>query len=389
MKTLLTVTLAAAFLAAPAIAQDSLISLDSPMDATVISMQWVKPDASGAITGTVVVPGANSADLSGELFLAGQQGEPMRVPVSPGGNFALQGVPAGVYTLVYQAPQAFGAYALQVVSASSDAKLSNKTVISAAAIDPQMALTAVAKYQPTEEGVDVQINGIRTSVGFGGLETGFEPMDIAQVAQTASGGMRGKMIRAGSVENGLLPATDMNVMVMQNGQSVDKTVTVGDGSFSFENLAIGNYQLVASGSSGFAVIGFQLVEGPEVLTSAMVSNVAASAPRQGVASTLVVQVAEPDPNLMGANPGSIGPNGEPNDIPRPLGSDPFVAGGPGGGGFAGGGGGSFGGGGGGGGGLGAGGLAGLAALGAVLAVTLSDDDNNNNFVPAPSSPSIP
>lgn len=388
MKTLLTVALATALLAAPAIAQDSLISLDSPMDATVISMQWVKPDASGAITGTVVVPGANSADLSGELFLAGQQDEPMRVPVSPGGKFALQSVPAGVYTLVYQAPQAFGAYALQVVSASSDAKLSSKTVITAAAIDPQMALTAVAKYQPTEEGVDVQINGIRTSVGFGGLETGFEPMDIAQVAQTASGGMRGKMIRAGSVENGLLPATDMNVMVMQNGQLVDKSVTGSDGSFSFENLAIGNYQLVASGSSGFAVVGFQLVQGPEVLTSALAANVAASAPRQGVAPALVVQVAKPDPNLMGASPGLISPSGEPNDVPRPLGNDPFMAGGPSGGGFAGGGGGSFGGGGGGGG-LGAGGLAGLAAIGAVLATTLSDDDDNNNFVPAPSSPSIP
>lgn len=392
MKRLLAATLAAALLAAPAIAQDlftqdSLISLDAPMDSTVISAQWVKPDASGTITGQVMIPGSSAGDLTGDLFLAPQQGEPTRVPVSPSGEFMLTGVAPGVYTLVYQSPTAFGAYALQVVAGSNAANLANKTVVAAAAIAPQMALTTVARYQPTTEPMSAEISGVRTPSGNGAFAPGGEPMNLAKVAQTAAGGMQGRIIRAGSAANGLMPATDMNVLVMQQGQLVDKTVTDADGNFVFDNLASGSYELVASGASGFAVIGFELVSSPEVLTS---TAVAPATLQPGVASVLVVQAANPDPSLLGPGPFGPNPSDDPLNQPVPLGADPLMngplAGGPGSGGISGGGGGGFGGGGGG---MGGGGLGGLAAIGAVLAATLVGDDDNDNFVPAPSSPAIP
>lgn len=365
-------------------AQETLISLDGVNQPTVISTQWVKPSEDGAVAGKVIVPGSENGDMVGEVVLATGSGAPTFSPVSSSGAFELRDVKPGVYTIVYQSPKAFSAFALQVVDRASSAKLGSQVTILAAPISPEVALSAVAKYQPSQVDQNAyQIGDAKKSTP--SITVGEK---ISQVFQNRSGGLTGRLVQAGSTADGLLAAVQVNVMVYREGEEVKRTQTDADGNFAISELAPGFYSLVASGKHGFAVVGFELLPNPEVLTSfSPVTSGRAVVSQNVPTQVIIIELAPPDPSLLGPN--GFPASSDDRDLAGPVPFDPLAPGPGMGSGFGGGGFGGGGFGGGGGGGFGGGGLGGLAAIGAVLAATLADDDDNNNFTPVPASPSIP
>lgn len=361
----------------------SLTTIAAPGPNSVVTGQWVQLDADGSVSGAVVAPSGRPAATAGQVTLVGKSGEAITADVDAHGQFLLPDVAPGVYAISYMAEEAFATYALQVVEPRDDATLSTSTTIVASTLSPNRARTTIARYQP----VRVELEPSVESAGpLPVPNTASRLESYYQVNQTAAGGLEGRLIQAGSVAGGMMPAAKVNVLMIQDGNVVGQAISAADGTFEVADLAPGFYNMIASGDAGFAALGFELVPSTEPIAARAGSNPfrLANATLQDRGGRLEVQLAPPSVDLLGGGPGGPPPFAGPGAPPLGPPMQPGFAGG----GFGGGGGGL----GGGGGGLGGGGIGGLAALGgiaAAIAIAASSDDDDDDFRPQPASPGRP
>jgi hypothetical protein len=384
MKKFLAAVLVSALCGTSAVAQDASIPLGATYNSTVISSQWVQSSVDGSISGTVVLPGVSNADMSGELILAARETTPSATVVQADGSFVMAGVQPGIYTLVYEGPNAFAAFALHIFTARAESPLSSELTVAASSLVPVEAIRTIARYQPPQTNWNPMIESDMSIPTASGRTNADWVAGVNKVARTESG-FKGRMIRAGSSNSGMTPAGMMNVLVFKGGSLVAQTVTDANGDYQFKDLAGGMYNLIGSGVDGFCAVGLELVDPSVALTNkdgnghTFVSTTVLQAP------ALVIQVAPADPSLLQDFPPSDDATMDQGFPIDPFAGDPFGFS-SGAGGFGGGGGGGVsGGGGGGGGGLG---MGGLLAAGALAAAGLSDS-NNSNFIPSPASPATP
>ncbi|XZE51990.1 hypothetical protein SH139x_003662 [Planctomycetaceae bacterium SH139] len=374
------------FLCAPTLltavaAQESFIGFDEPMPASVIGVQWVRPNAEGQITGQVVLSGGGD-ELAGDVLLIDRAGSPKTFSASKDGSFLITDATPGLYTIAYRSTVGFAAFAMHIMDEGSES-LPSHTMIPAARLSPRQALSTISRYQPVRTPEAPSISGPAQQSMANTVAS------IRQLAQDVDGGVSGRIIEAGSSEQGLAPAGGMNVLLLQDGIVRGQAVTNFDGRFQIKGMGLGEYDLVASGPSGYAAVGFQLVESLAAQSAGLPST------RDG--QQFVSTVSQPPP--APASPGitlQAAPSGPGFTTLSEGRSDegitvfePFGGSAPGGFSPASGGGGFGGGGLGGGGGGGLGGIGGLAAIGGVIAAVVASDDDDDNFVPSVSSPATP
>jgi hypothetical protein len=373
--------LAICLAAAPSRAQEeSIVSAEqAEQPGSLVSTQWVRADASGQISGRVLLPGIPLGQRGGEVMLVDAQGEMQRGEVSPEGNFVASVPGPGVYTLAYRSPVGFGVMALHVAEGDAASTLASQTLLPASRLDYRRALATIARYLPPRPSGSV-ILGAPVSDAAGGVSG-----DVFRVAMSEGGGVRGRLVRAGSRADGSLVAgSRMNVLVLREGEVVGQTISDFDGTFEVPDLDVGTYDLIASGAGGFAAIGFVLT-GPSQPTAGLPVNdrgerFASAVQQDGGAEGLTLQVAPAGPGFstLGSGPQDPADGPVPPPLPQAPGGGSFAAGG------------GFGGVGGGGGGGMLGGGGGLLAAGGILAAVLAtDDDDDGVFVPPVVSPAVP
>lgn len=362
-----------------AIADEPIATIAAPSSSSIVSSQWIQPDADGNIFIKVLAPGGQSLVATGRVALFDVDGRALVAERDAEGIYVLPGVLPGVYRMSYRSEDSYSAYAVQVLEHRAERQLPSMTSIIASTLTPERALRTIARYQPAriERAPVVEQEGGLPVPDAAPLLT-----ESYQVGQNAEGGIDGRLLQAGSVAGGLVPAANVNILIIQDDDVVGQTVSAVDGTFEVSNLSPGFYDFVASGAAGFAALGFELVALPEPLAARSETNpfrlVNTAVQQPGFAFEL--QLAPPTADLLGEE----GITGEESELPplepplAPPMAPGFAPGGFAGGGFGGAGaGGGFGGGAGGG--AGGGGIGGLAALGgaiAALAIAASDDDDD-------------
>lgn len=383
--------------------------------------QWVRVAADGSLSGRVFLPSAGGraealADVS--VAIMSRDGQVLRAKTDSKGMFQIQNAEPGVYALTARGENVFACCAMHVVGSDTATKveLPTQADIAVANIDYTVVNTAVIRYMPANvASADTSL----ADADLDGLKDRIRGQDVFRVAQT-DGGMKGRIHVAGARQSSLTDAQLTNVFLFKDGMEIDRTLTDARGSFDFDNIAAGNYSLMAIGPDGIGLIGFELIDPTAQAVSAN-AGVADDGTRlvgfghlfggghqsqccceefaiqvapcpevvtcvEEVVSEVVISETIVDEGCGCGVPGEI-LEGEVvmDGFGTPLGGAGF--GGPG---FAGGGGGFGGGGGGFGGGFGGlGGLAGLAGIGAIIAATSDDDDNNAVAAPIVASPSVP
>jgi len=366
---------------------------------------WVCPKQTGVLVGRVVLPsgrnqmtGVSNAMIS----LRGQNGEVVHAQANRMGEFVIENVDAGIYSMTAKADDAYACSVMHVLDAGKvdGASFPSRVELAAANVDMAVLKSALIRYVSPMQNQSFPVLPV---AGFRDLAQRVVNNQYSRV-QRVDGGLTGTVLAAGTWKNELVPAGMMNVFIVRNKEVIARSLTDNQGLFRIENLPAGNYGIMAVGGAGVGFAGFELVEG------GFATNLPAKSPRldgasnvgdqehlvglagsllQAPSSMLTMQVApssevidfgidDDDDGILLLDEGIVAP------VPPGFG-DPF---GPVG---LGGGGGSFGGGGGGGGfgGGGLGGLAGLAGIAGIIAATSDDDDNNNRpiVVPPPASPS--
>lgn len=423
---LMTISVGSALAQGPAIgapqpADDSSLATEPAVVNHLTMNQWVRVTADGILTGRVFLPSAGGrAEALAEVSVAimSRDGEVLRAKTDEKGMFQIDNAVPGVYALTARGENVFACCAMHVVAADTqtDVELPEQADIAVANVDYTIVNTAVIRYMPANvKSIDASLTG----ADLNGLKDRIRGQDVFRVVQT-DGGMKGRIHVAGAQKDSLTDAQLTNVFLFKDGMEIDRTLTNQKGNFDFDNIAAGNYSLMAIGPDGIGLIGFELVD-PTTQALSANNGVASDGTQlvgfghlfggghqnqccceefaiqvapcpevvtcvEEVVSEVVISETIVDEGCGCGVPGEI-LEGEVvmDGFGTPLGGAGFGPGyGGGGGGFGGGGGGGFGGGFG-----GLGGLAGLAGIGAIIAATSDDDDNNAITAPIISSPSIP
>ncbi|WP_442506324.1 carboxypeptidase regulatory-like domain-containing protein [Novipirellula sp. SH528] len=374
--------------------------------------QWVSLASSESLTGRVVVPSVNGeakAIANAKVTLLSSDGKVWRATSDEAGKFSVSNIEPGVYSVTAKAKDVFACCAMHVLDAqaATGANFPSEVEIAAANIDYTLVKSAVLRYLPAKT-VDSAVE--LPSDKLSEVSERVCNDQYLRVSQT-DGGLKGVLRLAGARGSDLQAANLTNVFVVKNGETVARAVTDSEGAFQIAELPAGEYSLLAVGSAGVGLAGFELV-GEESQKEAAADDkeklIKIFGHHHSCCSSFEMQVA-PMPQIIHCcdevivdggpivdgcgcgGPGEIiGDGGIAVDgFGTPLDGGYAPGGGYGGGGYGGGyGGGGSGGGGGGLGGGGLGGIVGLAAIGGLVAVAI-DDNNNDNPVITPPEPLTP
>jgi len=326
--------------------------------------QWVQADA-GSVRGSVVaLLGRDSTSLSEIRVTLSQGGQVVASSdTNVDGEFSIEKVIPGIYTLTAQGDGSFAMFSLVVLDKTPDSRLADS-------VDVQVVSTSgrVAEILSSQS-VPRMLTGVTSSQ----VAPAADPLGASrrfaqstQVVLDAQGVLTGRLGKASAS----VDMSNMSVFILKDGQEVNRVRVAADGSFAVGGLAPACYGLVATGEQGSAVVGFCAVDGRGVVNVSKEGKVLVASGMQ-VAPGMNVEIGD---NLMMDN--------------QPLleeccGTESSLGMGPGCGGCGGFGGGGSGGGGAGGRGLGLGGLAaigGLTALG-IIAGTNNDAPVASNNIP--------
>jgi hypothetical protein len=243
---------------------------------------WVALDTKGALHGTLVGFQAPVAAFPGALpgvakvyvlrggLLAGTG------TVGPDGEFLVEGLSTGVYTLVAYSPTALAAYGLTLIEPEgNNTSLPTHVEITPVAkqsralnelvkyYSPSVRFLTYADYQVGEGAADpARWYGLRGIADQRPQVLPGSTIAPHQVTISADGTTRGRVHRIHSDSGRPLPVRNTTIILWQNERIVTSTKTDNFGVFELRNLAPGSYGLVAVGGDGIAVLMFDAVGGP-------------------------------------------------------------------------------------------------------------------------------
>lgn len=319
--------------------------------------QWVQIDESNSIKGSVVaLHGMDSLPLTKMRVTLSQNGKPIVADdTDVAGEFLLENVTPGLYTLKAEGSQSMAMFSLVVLDRVAGKHLPDTLSVRVMPDSGRVSEIIRGQSSPTRMPTQMSYDVPKADP----LGTNRKVSASHQVMLDSNGTLVGRLGKASAT----VDMSKMTVFVMKDGEELSRGRVAADGSFSISGLAPGCYGLVAAGEQGFAAVGFCAVNRA---VASLKSNreIFVAQPMQAP-SSINIEVADP---VVIDTPTEIVYAEEP-ELLEPVGMAP----GMGGGGF---GGGSYGGGGAGGGsGLG---LGGIAAIGGLTAAAIVAADNNNN-----------
>lgn len=323
--------------------------------------QWISIDVNGGINGRVMTLRGNSYEEVGEGYqvaLVGNGAVLSSTSTTRDGKFRFQNVSTGVFTIVAKGKDAFAVYAITVLPPMLSER-SSLTLVTAPGLGIEKLLpTLVSSLNPI---------GSASGPGFGPVysETARRVVDSYRVQQSEAGGFFGTVSIPG-VPIGAIDFSRMRVRIYRNGSQIDDFPVTAEGRYEVTEIGSGPFGAVFQGPNGFAVLGIEVVPGPQLTETLISFRNSTLLPQSDLESEFDVDIA-PMADVM--------PILQQESL---LIDSPGVLGAPSPGAFGGGG---FGGGGGGFGGLG--GLGVLAAAGGIIAGV--EDDNGLPTVPPASN----
>lgn len=255
--------------------------------------QWVRMTAEGAIRGSVI-------SISHEVHLAQQKVRVSLVQAGQSvgekqtdvdGEFLIEGVQPGVYSLVVQAPNQLAMYSLTVLESEAGKHLPERIEIRT--IDPASSRIAeLIRGNTLPKSFEVE------SVESDPIAANRMFADTCEVAIDSKGGVSGRLSRP----DARVDLSKTLVYLTRDGREVLRTRASSSGQYRFEGVVPGTYGFVASGPEGIAALGFCAVSQPMASVAGakvrLVSQDTAVAPApvaSGVpANALNVELASPD-----------------------------------------------------------------------------------------------
>lgn len=331
--------------------------ISSPITESYVS-QWVHADEFKNVRGSVIsLTGPDTVPIQKARVTLIQAGEVvMSDDTDVVGEFLLEGVNPGVYTMVAETGSGIAIYSLTVLDSIAGKHLPNF-------IETRLMSTNGGRVTEVLQGQSLPSSTVYAVPTVDPLKSVRKQSASHQIVLDASGSIKGKLGK--SMVS--MDMTGMNVFVFKDGVEIGRSGVSSNGSFVLRDLKPGCYGLVAAGLQGVSATGFCAVA-PGL---AMVNKNGERFVNQGSGSSSInLELGD----ATGSTPAPLTTPTEP--VP---GEEVILAGPPMGvpgmgGGF--GGGGSFGGGGGGGGFGGLGAIAGIGGLVAGIAAIASDDNND-------------
>jgi hypothetical protein len=273
------------------------------------------------------------------------------------GNFLLDGVQPGAYSLVVRGENQLAVCALTILSKEDGAHLKDR--ITVRTISPATSrVSQLLRSHTMPEwtlGADVATDPIGASRLF---------PDSCEIMIDSQRGIHGTLSRA----NASVDLSGTVVYLTRDGREVARTRAASNGDYRFENITEGGYGLVASGPEGIAAVGFCAVASDYAAVKSAAGKLVSQTEAVAAVPAMNVELASPDccaPEVL-AEP----------CMTENAACCPTMGGGCGVGG------------GGGGGGAGMGGWGALAAIGGLTALGIIAADNNES-APVVVSPVTP
>jgi hypothetical protein len=221
----------------------------------LFSQQWVTPNATGDVNGTVVgLSIGDKTPVNGlPVFLVKNGQIEVKTKTNAEGSFTLPAVKPGSYSLVVRDANTIGAFSLQVV-ASEDGKMLGSDV-------EVRVVKPAAKVNEILEDQTLPTYAMRSSSD--APATSSDPLGQSR---TFAKSQAVKMDKFGKLTGRIGTAdldkdmSDMTVFVMEDGVQVAKSSVAKDGSYAIDGLKPGVYGFIAVGESGFAAMSFELVK---------------------------------------------------------------------------------------------------------------------------------
>ncbi len=234
---------------------------------------WVMPDSSGSLSGTVL--GETEFDVAGmNIFLLRDGFVVNEAPADERGNFKLEGLKTGLYTIVGYSPSAFFTYGFNSVNYRDSVRYLPRriTTRAVASFGNKMAVgKLIEKYSPEvrfpEYGKydfgEADISQARHFGwrGLGQFDVPATPATSVQsraIALDNGGTFRGRVHQVHHRTGRPVPVRQSKVLLIGSGQVIAETACDRFGIFEFSAVEPATYGLVAAGSDGFAAIGIRL-----------------------------------------------------------------------------------------------------------------------------------
>ena len=255
---------------------------------------WVSTDNEGNLSGRI---SAIDAELSGVSPLAQleivllQNGQVKRKTdaTDENGQFTLQDVEPGNYSLVASGPNGFLAYSIHVLTpfAQSDPDQTGSLPLPPAT--PQFVSFSKTNPLPVEGQEKFQVDAAAIPPTFLELErivSGYLPSDVElALGQNVENGQPLDLLKIssgfkfalnadGSFSGRVLPPvgeeervelSDMNIFLLQDDIEMHRVDVEKNGDFKIEGVEPGVYAVVAAGKEGFAALSFELVSSDNAL----------------------------------------------------------------------------------------------------------------------------
>ena len=337
----------------------ALASQTAPTNGLFVN-QWVHVNGAGSISGSVVaLLGKDSLSLPKMRVSLSLNGSVVAfVETDSKGEFLIEHVSPGTYTLTAEGEGSLAIFSLIVLDGSAGKNLPNSVHVPV--MQTSSRVSEILRGQSFPKKLSPSIAPTQDPLGSKrSLASSY------QVLLNGQGTLSGRLGKASAPIN----MSSMTVFIMKDGQELKRVRVSADGSFSVPELAPACYGLVAAGDQGVAITGFCAVNRSVVSKNA--------------SGKLLVAQGNKIPNSLNMELGDISGSELPPQtevvVSEPSTTQTTVGMGPG---F--GGGGSSGGGGGGGGGGGFGTLAAIAGLTVVGAIAASD--NNEATIVSPVAP---
>ncbi|MEZ6090936.1 MAG: hypothetical protein R3C05_23515 [Pirellulaceae bacterium] len=242
--------------------------------------QWVRTDANQTLKGMVEVPvvdGVRRGDLARLALIpihANATGETIRGTTRLDGSFTLENVDFGTYAMVVHSQDVLATYTLHVLPSSRLSRNKSATTGS----------TRPASFQPAAASSDdLRVYAAPTNNAFvmrraaNYLPMGsvkpypihrftIDPLQARdrskerQVYAANDGSLKGRLLLPPASDGTSPPVIGMNVLLVRGKEVLASQVVGADGRFKVDELPLGDYGLVAAGTSGFASVGFEFLE---------------------------------------------------------------------------------------------------------------------------------
>ena len=238
-------------------AASASVTTDAPLN-DLFSRQWVRSDASGRVSGSLVqLTDKSKLPVEGLPIVLVQNGKIAYSAKSDAeGNFSYEGVKPGQYSLISRTNESIAVFAVQVLDATAAEHLpTNIEVRIIRSAGEKIKEIVAAQTVPS----DLSSISSLKKVNVDPLATGRRFANSSVVRLNETGRLEGQVARSGiSVSDSRLQG--MSIYVLKDGAEVARSEVDVNGHFSVGDLTEGAYGFIAAGSNGFVATSFQVVE---------------------------------------------------------------------------------------------------------------------------------